>query len=114
MGNELRAAETRPFKIFFDVLPKDGLGGQSPANPSFGRTPSVDLLSAAFTDCIVKSVSFQKEPPAKPYFRMTTTKIVKNAFLWHSPQMSQGTCSLKTLPGIMIRTVLGKKTIIRI
>ncbi len=61
----------------------DGLG---PANPSCGMTANIGLQSAAFTDYVVKSVSYQKKDwrdPANPSFGMTTTKTFEDAFLRH-------------------------------
>ena len=43
------------------VIPKEDLGGTSPAKPSFGMTPTIELYSVVFTGYILESVSYQKK-----------------------------------------------------
>ena len=40
-------------KIFVDAIPKEGLTGWGPANPSLGMTPPLKYYSIAFIDYIL-------------------------------------------------------------
>ena len=60
------------FKIFVVAIPKEGLGGEALANPSFGMTPTIKLCSAAFSHRLYSGVGSS--------FVMTTTKILSDNF----------------------------------
>ena len=49
-------------KVFVDVIPKEGLAGWGPANPSLGMSPTIKYYSTAFIDYILYSVSYPKIP----------------------------------------------------
>ncbi len=40
-------------KVFVVVIPKEGLAGWDPANPSLGMTPTINYCSTAFIDYIL-------------------------------------------------------------
>ncbi len=67
-------------KIFVVVIPKEGLagiGGQGPANPSLGMTPTIKFYSATFTDYVLQSDCHTKRriAPANP--SLGKTLIIK-------------------------------------
>ncbi len=50
--NWLRHEKT-DLKIFVVVIPKEGLAGWGPTNPSLGMTPTIKYYSTAFIDYIL-------------------------------------------------------------
>ena len=45
----------------FVIIPKEGLAGTNPAQPSFGMTPTIELYPVVFTGYILWLVSYQKK-----------------------------------------------------
>ncbi len=53
--------EKTDLKVFVVVIPKEGLAGWGPTNPSLGMTPTMKYYSTAFIDYILQSVSYPKK-----------------------------------------------------
>ncbi len=45
--------EKTDLKVFVVVIPKEGLAGWGPANPSLGMTPTIKYYSPAFIEYIL-------------------------------------------------------------
>ena len=57
---ELHHAKTG-LKIIVVIIPKEGLGGTSPAKPSFEMTPIIKLYSVVFTSFLTHARGDQKK-----------------------------------------------------
>ena len=77
--------EKTDLKVFVVVIPKEGLAGWDPANPSLGMTPTINYCSTAFIDYILQSVSYPTKigrAPARPsFFGYGNDKELKVCFL---------------------------------
>ena len=76
MGSHQR--QVASLKIFVIVVPREGLAAWAP--------PILLCVKAVIFTSIDGVISILKEgfPPGNPYFGVTTTQIIKDAFLWHT------------------------------
>ena len=51
--SNIKRHEKTDFKVFLVVIPKEGLAGWVPANPSLGMTLTIKYYSTAFIDYIL-------------------------------------------------------------
>ncbi len=80
-GQENGPSEELFWLLFFSECTQRSIGGWGPANPSLGMAPSIKLYSAVVfcSRCRTK-----RRIGRTSFFGMTTTKILRHIFQWHS------------------------------